>query len=59
MFDIPREIRPIVEKKLFGYQICKRCCARNPLRVTVCRKCGYSKKFGKSALRPKASESRG
>lgn len=44
---------PEAEKRLFGVKICMRCYARNPLRATRCRKCGYK------GLRPKAKEPRG
>jgi len=41
------------EKRLFGFNICMRCNAKNPLKASKCRKCGYR------GLRPKAKESRG
>jgi len=42
----------VAEKRLFNVKICMRCNARNPIRSTTCRKCGYS------GLRPKSKEPR-
>jgi len=43
---------PEADKRLFDMKICMRCNARNPIRATKCRKCGYSK------LRRKARDRR-
>ncbi|MDD1720653.1 MAG: 50S ribosomal protein L40e, partial [Euryarchaeota archaeon] len=39
--------------KLLNIRICMRCNARNPMRATRCRKCGYKN------LRVKSKERRG
>lgn len=44
---------PEAEKRLLSAKICMKCNARNPVRATECRKCGYHK------LRQKAKASRG
>ncbi|MCD6383203.1 MAG: 50S ribosomal protein L40e [Thermoplasmata archaeon] len=44
---------PEAEKRLLYKKICMRCYARNPMKATHCRKCGYK------GLRPKSRESRG
>jgi large subunit ribosomal protein L40e len=41
---------PAVERTL-EKQICMRCNARNPMRATSCRKCGYKKLRRKSKER--------
>jgi large subunit ribosomal protein L40e len=41
------------ENKLLRKKICMKCNARNPIRATRCRKCGYKN------LRMKSKESRG
>ncbi|WP_137197589.1 50S ribosomal protein L40e [Halalkalirubrum salinum] len=43
---------PHAEKRMLDRQICMRCNARNAMRATRCRKCGYKR------LRPKAKERR-
>ena len=43
----------VAEKRLFNTKICMRCNARNAMKATSCRKCGYS------GLRKKSKESRG
>ena len=43
---------PEADKRLFDMKICMRCNARNPIKATKCRKCGYSK------LRRKARDRR-
>ena len=43
----------VAEKRLFNVKICMRCNARNPMKATRCRKCGYG------GLRPKSREPRG
>ncbi|RLG22375.1 50S ribosomal protein L40e [Methanosarcinales archaeon] len=32
---------PEAEERLFNVKICMRCNARNPIKATKCRKCGY------------------
>ncbi|MBS1193117.1 MAG: 50S ribosomal protein L40e [Methanothrix sp.] len=32
---------PEAEKRILNLKICMRCNARNPVRATRCRKCGY------------------
>jgi len=44
---------PEAEARLFNVKICMRCNARNPMRATKCRKCGYK------GLRPKSKERKG
>lgn len=46
-------IREIVEKRRLIKKVCMNCYARNPVRATQCRRCGYT------GLRMKAKESRG
>ncbi|MGB9635968.1 MAG: 50S ribosomal protein L40e [Thermoplasmata archaeon] len=41
---------PEAVDRLLNKKICMRCSARNPLRATRCRKCGYPN------LRPKSKE---
>ncbi|MHC1624652.1 MAG: 50S ribosomal protein L40e [Methermicoccaceae archaeon] len=43
---------PEAEKRLFNVKICMRCNARNALKATKCRKCGYT------GLRMKSRESK-
>jgi len=43
---------PEADARLFNKKICMSCYARNAMRATRCRKCGYD------GLRPKAKESR-
>lgn len=43
----------IAERHLFNVKICMRCNAKNAMRATKCRRCGYA------GLRPKAKEPRG
>jgi len=43
----------VADKRLFNANICMRCNARNPLKATKCRKCGYS------GLRKRTKEPRG
>jgi large subunit ribosomal protein L40e len=43
---------PEADKRLFDMKICMRCNARNSIKATKCRKCGYSK------LRRKARDRR-
>jgi large subunit ribosomal protein L40e len=60
-FDISAEMEqeliimarfPEAENRLLNMKICMNCNARNPVRATRCRKCGYS------GLRMKSKESR-
>ncbi|AKB73836.1 LSU ribosomal protein L40e [Methanosarcina lacustris Z-7289] len=44
---------PEAEERLLNKQICMKCNARNAVRATRCRKCGYG------ALRVKSKESKG
>ncbi|OYT63547.1 50S ribosomal protein L40e [Methanosarcinales archaeon ex4572_44] len=44
---------PEAEVRILHIKICMRCNARNPVRATRCRKCGYKN------LRMKSKESRG
>ncbi|MFU8766351.1 MAG: 50S ribosomal protein L40e [Candidatus Methanoperedens sp.] len=44
---------PEAEKSLLNMKICMKCNARNSLRATRCRKCGYTK------LRTKSKERKG
>jgi len=44
---------PEAENRLLNMKICMRCNARNAIRSTRCRKCGYK------GLRVKSKESRG
>jgi large subunit ribosomal protein L40e len=44
---------PEAEARLFNVKICMRCNARNPVKATSCRKCGYK------GLRMKSRERRG
>ncbi|MCR3884494.1 50S ribosomal protein L40e [Methanotrichaceae archaeon M04Ac] len=44
---------PEAENRLLNMKICMRCNARNAVRSTRCRKCGYK------GLRVKSKESRG
>jgi large subunit ribosomal protein L40e len=43
---------PEAEKRILNLKICMNCNARNPIRATRCRKCGYK------GLRMKSKESR-
>jgi large subunit ribosomal protein L40e len=43
---------PEAEKRILNLKICMNCNARNPVRATRCRKCGYT------GLRMKSKESR-
>jgi large subunit ribosomal protein L40e len=43
---------PEAEKRILNVRICMRCNARNPIRATRCRKCGYE------GLRMKSKESK-
>ncbi|MEM2192134.1 MAG: 50S ribosomal protein L40e [Candidatus Hadarchaeales archaeon] len=43
----------VAEKRLFNVLICMKCNARNPIKATKCRKCGYK------GLRPKSKEPKG
>jgi len=51
--NLDQSVREIVEKRRLIKKICMKCNARNPIRATHCRKCGYN------GLRMKAKESRG
>lgn len=44
---------PEAEARLLRVKICMKCNARNAMRATVCRKCGYK------GLRPKNVERKG
>ncbi|MCK4718512.1 MAG: 50S ribosomal protein L40e [Thermoplasmata archaeon] len=44
---------PEAEARLLNKKICMKCCARNAIRATRCRRCGYK------GLRVKAKERRG
>ncbi|CAD6494834.1 MAG: 50S ribosomal protein L40e [Candidatus Argoarchaeum ethanivorans] len=44
---------PEAEARILNTKICMRCNARNPVRATRCRKCGYKN------LRMKSKESKG
>ncbi|MAI04828.1 MAG: 50S ribosomal protein L40e [Euryarchaeota archaeon] len=44
---------PEAEARLLHVKICMKCNARNAMRATVCRKCGYK------GLRPKNVERKG
>jgi large subunit ribosomal protein L40e len=44
---------PEAEARLFNVKICMKCNARNPIKATHCRKCGYR------GLRLKSKERRG
>jgi large subunit ribosomal protein L40e len=46
-------VKEIVERRRLIKKVCMNCCARNPIKATQCRKCGYK------GLRMKAKESRG
>jgi large subunit ribosomal protein L40e len=41
---------PEAENRLFKMKICRKCNARNPVKATMCRKCGSK------ALRPKRKD---
>ncbi|MBC7114715.1 MAG: 50S ribosomal protein L40e [Archaeoglobi archaeon] len=43
---------PEAENRLFNVKICMRCNAKNAMKATKCRKCGYK------GLRPKSKERR-
>ncbi|MBS1264172.1 MAG: 50S ribosomal protein L40e [Methanonatronarchaeales archaeon] len=43
---------PEAEERLLNVKICMKCNARNPIRATKCRKCGYHR------LRRKAKATR-
>lgn len=47
------ETRMIVEQRRLHKKVCMNCYARNAIKATHCRKCGYK------GLRMKAKESRG
>jgi len=51
--NLDQSVKEIVEKRRLIKKICMKCNARNPIRATHCRKCGYN------GLRMKAKESRG
>lgn len=54
---LSREQKEIASKHLLDNKlICKRCNARNSLRATRCRKCGYSNKRFRKGLRKKAGK---
>lgn len=42
----------VAEKRLFNVKICMKCNAKNPIKATKCRKCGYR------GLRAKSKEPR-
>jgi large subunit ribosomal protein L40e len=43
---------PEAENRILNLKVCMRCNARNPIKATMCRKCGYR------GLRMKSKESR-
>jgi len=47
------DVKAIVESRRLIKKICMNCYARNAIRATQCRKCGYN------GLRMKAKDSRG